>query len=118
MTATTYYVTRDGHSHEALASCRRDVLDRYHDAIAIDVCDASDAPAWMCETAHRWPTVTITARDVAEALAEAWQEVDPYGYRDALLDYADGDRDALLDHIERDPQGLRDLLDAIDDDAC
>lgn len=56
--------------------------------------------------------------EIAEMLEE-WEELDPYGFNDALLDYANNDRDELLETIAADPDGyrnLRDMLEGIRDE--
>ena len=46
--------------------------------------------------------------EIADMLEE-WEELDPYGFRDALFDYANNDRDELLETTVADPDGYRNL---------
>ena len=50
------------------------------------------------------------------AMFKEWEDLDPYGFYDALFDYADNDRDALLQQVAADPDGLRAMLDEIHDE--
>lgn len=57
--------------------------------------------------------------DEITEMLEEWEELDPHGFNDALLDYADNDRDELLETIAADPDGyhnLRDMLEGMYDE--
>lgn len=51
---------------------------------------------------------------IAEMLDE-WEELDPHGFNDALLDYADNDRDELLETIAADHDGYHNLRAMLED---
>jgi hypothetical protein len=62
--------------------------------------------------------MTTNDRTDAARMLDEWDELDPYGYRDALLDYAGNDRDKLMELVAADLDGMREMLDELRDETC